>query len=176
MVERRIRGDRRLAFERPLVDADAQWNRGEQPHRFSEFGLVTVVLALRVEMTEEADGGPHHAHRMGVGTLSGDLRDRVGDRIRDHAHRDEVLLEGRQFFGGRLVPDQQQEGDLFKGGVRREIGDLVAAIDQLRLVDRADAGLPDGLAGEAAGVGGTHVWSFRGGKPARRSPNPDRPS
>jgi len=53
-----------------------------------------------------------------------------------------------------LLADQQQVGDLLERGVLGEIGDLVAAVDQLGLVDRADGGVAGGLAGEAAGVGG----------------------
>src|SRR5690606_41472031 len=60
-------------------------------------------------------------------------------------------------FAG-LVADQQQERDFFKCGVGGKVGDLIAAINELRLVDRADLRIANGLAGETTGIG-----SFGGG-------------
>ena len=89
---------------------------------------------------------------MRLGTLLGDADDRVAHAGRDRAHRSDFGLEGREFGGRRLVPNQQKERHFFEGRVLRQVGDLVTAINEFRLRHRADRGIADGLAGKATGI------------------------
>ncbi len=49
-------------------------------------------------------------------------------------------------------PLQKQVGHLLEGGVLSEVGDLVAAVHKLGLVDRANLGVADGHAGQTDGL------------------------
>ncbi len=74
------------------------------------------------------------------------------------------FLKRREFLGRGLVALEEEEGDFFEGGVVGEVVDLVAAVDELVLLDGADRGLAADDAFKAAGERGGLVGSGRGGR------------
>ncbi len=59
------------------------------------------------------------------------------------------MLEGGEFGGGWFVPDEEQVGDFFEGCVVGEVLDVVAAVDEVVLLDGADGAVAGDHAFEA---------------------------
>ena len=82
------------------------------------------LIAVRRRSSGGRRGSPSRCERSNP--------DRGGDR--PHAHQ--LLLEGGELGIVRLVTDEQEMRDLLERRVGGEIGDLVAAVDELGLVDQ----------------------------------------
>jgi hypothetical protein len=128
--------------EGPAVDdglhvADDGGDFGEEALGLAEVGGGVVLLRVRVEVAEKGDGGAEHVHRDGGAAGEHGVRasDVVEDGAGERALEGDLAFESRELVGRGLVAFEQEERDVFEGGVLGEVVDLVSAVDELALLD-----------------------------------------
>ena len=152
MCEGRVRLDRSLTIERHLVHTNASRDLREQPHGLSEFSFGTVVLTLNIVVRKKRHGSAENTHGVGFWGVFGDPNDRIADMGRNASLRLEHHIKCSKLFGRWFVADKKQMSNFLEGGMRGQVGDLIASIYQLCLIYRADAGITNGLSGQSARI------------------------
>ena len=142
-IAARVGRDDLLAVDDVLHVPDDRGDLGDNTFGLAKVGFGGVVLAVGVAVARDREhrADDIHRHRRALLEEWAAELERLDSLGGECPVGDQFVLEEPAFLGRRLVVVKQEVGDILEGCIGGKVVDLVAAVDERALLDRADRGI-----------------------------------